>query len=74
MTPAQSLAIPMALAPLIAGSASPGQRFRSGVTVEVSVTRGDRPVGGLSLSDFEVADNAVRQTILAVAPGSCLRA
>jgi len=43
--------------------------FRSGVElvrIEVSVTRGGRPVGGLSFDDFEVRDNDVVQTLNSV--------
>ncbi len=40
--------------------------FRAGVElvrVEVSVTRGGRPVGGLGPADFEIRDNGVVQTL-----------
>lgn len=47
----------------------PGEQraFRAGVDVvelPVSVTRNDRPVAGLTVADFELRDNGVRQTIL----------
>ena len=44
----------------------PAQTFRSGVDavmVDVLVTRGGRPVDGLSADDFTVTDNGVRQRI-----------
>ena len=49
-------------------SSSPAQAptFRSRVdlvTVDVAVQRGGRPVTGLTLDDFEVRDNGVRQTL-----------
>jgi VWFA-related protein len=40
--------------------------FRSGVdgvTMQVSVLRGNRPVGGLTDQDFELLDNGVHQTV-----------
>jgi hypothetical protein len=43
-----------------------GQTFRSdaeGILVNVSVTRGNRPVEGLRAEDFELTDNGVRQHI-----------
>lgn len=42
------------------------QRFRSGVdvvTVDVLITRDGRPVTGLTVADFELRDNGVRQRV-----------
>jgi VWFA-related protein len=53
----------------IATTAAPQQRFRGGVDavrVDVLVTDGNRPVGGLTTEDFELRDNGVRQRIDAV--------
>src|SRR5215471_9988846 len=63
------------LAVLFAGVSTPGLRgvaeqqapvFRSGaegVTVQVSVLRSNRPVGGLTDQDFALLDNGVPQTL-----------
>ncbi len=48
---------------------SPQQRFRTGVDavrVDVLVTDGNRPVGGLTADDFELRDKGVRQRIEAI--------
>jgi hypothetical protein len=48
----------------------PGQTFRSGaeaVRVDVLVTDGNHPVGGLTAADFEVRDSGVRQRVDSVA-------
>lgn len=45
---------------------SGAQTFRArvdGVTVDVSVTSGNRPVTGLTAADFELTDNGVRQQV-----------
>jgi len=64
--------LPAAVAPLIITMAvadlAPQQRptFRARtdlVTVDISVTSDKRPVPGLTLADFELTDNGVRQTI-----------
>ena len=50
----------------------PQQRFRSGVDavrVDVLVTDGHRPVGGLTAEDFELTDSGVPQRIEAVGIG-----
>ncbi len=63
----RAIAIGVILLGTLAGaSARQVPVFRSGVElvrVEVSVTRGGRPVGGLGLDDFEVRDNDVVQTL-----------
>ena len=72
MTRALAVAIGPAIVTLtamaVAEVGSPQQRppFRSRtdlVTVDISVTSEERPVPGLALADFELADNGVRQTI-----------
>ena len=48
---------------------APQQTFRVGVDavrVDVLVTDGNRPVGGLTADDFELRDSGVRQRIEAV--------
>ncbi len=59
-----------ALVALVAMLVPPQTVFRSGVDavrVDVLVTRGGRPVAGLTASDFELRDSGVRQQIEAVA-------
>jgi len=59
-----------AVAILVAGPAQ--QRFRGGVDavrVDVLVTDGNRPIGGLTAEDFELMDSGVRQRIEAVDVG-----
>ncbi len=62
--------IAVALLGALAGaSASQVPVFRSGVElvrIEVAVTRGGRPVGGLGFEDFEVRDNDIVQTLNSV--------
>jgi len=62
-----------AVALAIAVAAAPQQRFRVGVDavrVDVLVTDGNRPVGGLTADDFEVRDSGVLQRIDALDLGS----
>jgi Ca-activated chloride channel homolog len=71
LTAAVTLALVAGGAPRPAGPTigAPQQRFRSGVDavrVDVLVTDGNRPVGGLTADDFELRDNGVRQRIEAV--------
>jgi len=59
----------MAVAVAIATSVGSQQTFRVGVDavrVDVLVTDGNRPVGGLTADDFELRDSGVRQHIEAV--------
>lgn len=53
-------------ATILLSSSLHGQRFSSGtvaVRVDVLVTEGGRPVGGLTAQDFELRDNGVPQTL-----------
>ncbi|MGE3344158.1 MAG: VWA domain-containing protein, partial [Vicinamibacterales bacterium] len=53
-------------------SVTRAQTFRAGVDavqVDVLVTRGGRPVGGLTAADFELRDSGVVQSVDAVAEG-----
>jgi hypothetical protein len=57
------------IASLSLAAAAQQQPFRAGVdvvTLDVHVIQGNRPVAGLSGSDFIVTDNGVRQTVDAV--------
>ena len=63
----KTLVAAAAVALAVAGPAQ--QRFRGGVDavrVDVLVTDGNRPVGGLKAEDFELRDSGVRQRIDAV--------
>ena len=54
---------------IVAASLASQQTFRGGVDavrVDVLVTDGNRPVGGLTADDFELRDNGVRQRIDAI--------
>jgi len=66
----KALLVGMLLLGALAGvTASQVPVFRSGVElvrIEVSVTRGGRPVGGLGFEDFEVRDNDVVQPLNSV--------
>jgi Ca-activated chloride channel homolog len=67
---AATLALVAALAPQPSTAIVPAQpRFRGGVDavrVDVLVTDGNRPVGGLTADDFELRDNGVPQRIEAI--------
>lgn len=56
----------VAIALALAAAALSGQTFRvstEAVRVDVLVTNGNKPVGGLTRDDFELLDNGVAQTI-----------
>ena len=60
--------LPLAFAPLLSGAVRAEQQpaFRSvtlGVRVDVLVTEGRKPVGGLQAKEFEVRDNGVLQNV-----------
>lgn len=73
MNPLRVAIVALAVALIAEGDATVQQAtFRSGadaVLVDVSVTRRGRPVPGLSLADFEVYDNGVRQQLVLVDAG-----
>lgn len=58
----------------VGGAAAAGQQVFRGsvdsVTVDVSVTAGNRPVEGLTAGDFQVSDNGVPQKVLDVSYGT----
>jgi Ca-activated chloride channel family protein len=62
--------IALALAIAFAGAAPAQQRFRvgtEGVQVDVLVTENNRPVAGLTVSDFELRDSGIPQRVESVA-------